>query len=119
MSSQSVNSTSYSGYTTASTGGNATNNDTNLGQIPMRDGSDYTRQIREQIIYQENKGNSPAQPGNAENKWMTYGNQFRLNYFFGKLKCPTACPNNTPHIGNAFNGNGAYSNVSGGLFGGS
>lgn len=119
MSSQSANSTVYSGYTTGSTGGNAATNDIKLGQIPLRDSSDLTRQIREQLIYRENKTSSVVQPGNNENPWLIYGNQIRLSYLYGKLKCPTACAGSTPEKGNAFNGNGAYSTVPGGSFGGS
>jgi hypothetical protein len=120
MSSQSANSTAYSGYTTASTGGNAANNNTKLGQIPLRDSSDLTRQIREQTIYRENRANSVVQPGNNENPWLIYGNQIRLSYLYGKLKCPAACGGSTPHKGGAFNGNGAYAAVPvGATFGGS
>jgi hypothetical protein len=119
MSSQSVNSTAYSGYSTASTGGNAAANNTKLGQIPMRDGADYTRQIREQIVYRENVANSPVQPGDSEHKWLMYGNRFRLTYLFGKLKCPTAC-SGSGEVGGAFNGNGAYATIPvGATYGGS
>ena len=119
MSSQSVNSTAYSGYSTASTGGNAAYNNVSLGQIPMRDGADYTRRIRELIIYRENKAGSVIQPGDSEHKWLMYGNQFRLTYLFGKLKCSTSCAG-SPETGGAFNGNGAYATIPvGATYGGS
>jgi hypothetical protein len=119
MSSQSVNSTAYSGYTTASTGGNAANNNVVLGQIPLRDASDLTRRIREQIIYNENKVGSAIQPGVPEGSpWIIFGNKYRLSYLFGKLKCPTAC-SGSAETANAFNANGAFSTVPGGTFGGS
>ena len=111
MSSQSVNTTGYSGYTTASSGNVTANR--KLGQIPLRDSSDATRQIREQILYREKKVSSPVQPGNSEQIWLTYGNQLRLSYLYGKLKCGSCS-------GGAFNQNGAYSTVPGGAtFGGS
>jgi hypothetical protein len=121
MSSQAVNSTSYSGYTTASTGGNASNNNSKLGQVPLRDSSDATRQIREQILYREKRAGTPVQPGNSEQIWLTYGNQLRLSYLYGKLKCTKgACAGDALETANAFNANGAYSTVPGGAtFGGS
>lgn len=117
MSSQSVNTSGYSGYTTASSGNAAAN--TKLGQIPLRDSSDLTRQIREVIIYRENAAGSTIQPGDSEHKWLMFGNQFRLTYLYGKLKCPTAC-SGSAEVGAAFNGNGAYAAVPiGATFGGS
>jgi len=117
MSSQAVNTTGYSGYTTASSGNASAN--AKLGQIPLRDSSDLTRQLREQIIYRENAAASPIQPGETENKWLMYGNRFRLSYLYGKLKCPTAC-SGSGEVGGAFNGNGAYATVPvGATYGGS
>ena len=120
MSSQSVNSTAYSGYTTSNSGSGVNSNVTLVGmQIPLRDSSDLTRQIREQIIYRENKASSPIQPGDSEYKWLMYGNGFRLSYLYGKLKCSTSCSGG-PETGNAFNGNGAYAAVPvGATYGGS
>lgn len=83
--------------------------------VNVRDSSDYTRRIREQISYVEfykktsaPAVNNPISPGNTENPWIPYGNQFRLSYLFGKLKCTTC-------TGNAFVGNGPYANNVGGI----
>jgi hypothetical protein len=104
MSSQAVNTTTNAGYVSGSA---------KLGPIPLRDSSDATRQIREQILYREKKVSSPVQPGNSEQIWLTYGNQLRLSYLYGKLKCGSC-------TGNAFNGNGAYvAAPNGATFGGS
>jgi hypothetical protein len=104
MSSQSLNTTTNAGYVS----GSAT-----LGPVPLRDSSDLTRQIREQAIYRENKASSALQPGNSEYKWLTFGNQFRLSYLHGKVKCGSCS-------GGAFNQNGAYATIPiGATFGGS
>ena len=104
MSSQSVNTTAYSGYVSGSS---------TLGPVPLRDASDLTRRLREQIVYNENKVNSPIQPGAPEGSpWQIYGNKYRLSYLFGKLKCGNC-------TGGVFVQNGAYSTVPGGVFGGS
>lgn len=96
MSSQDPNSAAYSGYVT--TGSNP------LGPVPLRDASDLTRQIREQLIFRENRVGSSIQPGDSEHKWIMFGNQFRLSYLYGKLKCGNC-------TGGAFNQNGAYNTV--------
>lgn len=104
MSSQSLNTTTNAGYVSGST---------KLGPVPLRDSSDLTRQIREKIIYRENKASSVVQPGHSEHKWLTYGNQFRLSYLYGKLKCGDCS-------GGAFNKNGAYKAIPiGAVYGGS
>lgn len=104
MSSQNQNSSAYSGYVS---------NSTALGPIPLRDASDLTRRIREQIIYRENKTGSTIQPGDSEHKWVMFGNQFRLSYLYGKLNC-AACS------GGAFNQNGAYNTTTNStIYGGS
>lgn len=84
MSSQSENSTSFSGYGVNSTTGS------------FRDASDYIRAKREarkffnyKISSTDNKETEPV--------WLKYGNQFRLAYSFGRYKC-TDCN------GNAFSG---------------
>ncbi len=92
MSSQSQNSTTYSGYQASAA----------LNYIPTRDSSDVTRMIRERITYNEFKSGTTITPGNTENPWLSYGNGFRLSYLTGKLKC-TEC------TGNAFYGNGPIS----------
>lgn len=100
MSSQSQNTNSYSGYvTTAGTNGGS---NARLGVIPTRDASDLTRQIREQIIYNENKASSTIQPGDSEHKWQMYSNQFRLAYLYGKIKCSPTINSTTLSI-SAFN----------------
>jgi hypothetical protein len=104
MSSQSLNTTTYAGYVSGST---------KLGPIPLRDSSDLTRQIREQAIYRENKSGSVIQPGSSEHKWLMFGNQFRLSYLHGKVKCGDSS-------GCAFNKNGAYATIPiGATYGGS
>ncbi len=93
MSSQSVNTTSYSGYQASAT----------LNYIPTRDSSDYTRMIRERAIYNEFKSGTPIAPGNTENPWLRYANGFRISYLFGRLKCGSCDPETDE--GNAFSGN--------------
>ena len=93
MSSQSVNTSTYSGYQASAA----------LNYIPTRDSSDVTRMIRERIRYNEFKTSNVITPGNTENPWIPYGNAFRLSYLFGKLKCTTCS-------GNALYGNGPYVN---------
>ena len=89
-----------------------------------RDASDITRNIKERIIYNEKKASSPINAGkggslvpgrpgvnpgaknnipagNAEMLWIPQGNQYRLSYLFGKLKC-----GGTNTIAGAFNLNG-------------
>jgi hypothetical protein len=95
MSSQNQNSAAYSGYVSGSTA---------LGPVPLRDASDLTRQIREQIMYRENRPSGPIQPGDSEHKWIMFGNQFRLSYLYGKLKCGNC-------TGGTFMQNGAYNTV--------
>ena len=117
MSSQSLNaSINNSGYNPSSYASNPS------GPVPTRDASDITRQIKERLIYNGFKNGTsvtpgtanlmpaghaqttPAAvnhiPGNSEWSWLPYGNQFRLSYFYGKLKCNTTCG------GGLFNGNG-------------
>jgi len=99
------------------------------------DSSDQTRALRERLIYNEKRtnttiglakrgslvpgghsGTTPAgvnhlPAGNAELLWQQQGNQFRLSYLFGKLKCAAIDGN---AYGCAFNLNGPNSfNVSG------
>jgi len=76
----------------------------------IRDASDITRALKERIIYNEKRAGSPINSGkggslvfgrpgvnpgsennipagNAEMLWIPQGNQYRLSYLFGKLKC--------------------------------
>jgi hypothetical protein len=75
-----------------------------------RDASDITRALKERTIYNEKRAGSPifsgkggslvfGRPGvnpgaknnipagNAEMLWIPQGNQYRLSFLFGKLKC--------------------------------
>lgn len=88
-----------------------------------RDASDITRMLKQRIMYNEKKADSPINAGkqslivggrpqlnpagvnhlpagNAELLWQPQGNQFRLSYLFGQALCTTGCG------GNAFNSNG-------------
>lgn len=89
-----------------------------------RDSSDYTKMLKQRIIYLEKRAGSPIIPGgpglvpqrpqknpagvnhlpagNAEILWIPQGNQYRLDYLAGKMKC-RAC------VGGAFNLNGPLS----------
>jgi hypothetical protein len=62
-----------------------------------RDASDWIRQKREQRKYTNYNQNSTDNK-NTEPVWLKYGNQFRLTYSFGRLKCDGGCS------GNAFSG---------------
>ena len=118
MSAQALNGTSYTGYVASTTASNPS------GAVPTRDASDITRQIKERMLYLNSKDTTtipknksslavggrpqinPAGvnhvPGNSEWSWQPYGNQYRLSYFFGRLKgCETAACG-----GGLFNGNG-------------
>lgn len=82
----------------------------NAANYIMRDASDITRALKERIIYNEKRTGSPINSGkggslvpgrpgvnpgaknnipagNAEVLWIPQGNQYRLSYLFGKLKC--------------------------------
>jgi hypothetical protein len=64
-----------------------------------RDASDWTRQRREQRKFVNYKSSSTDNK-NTEPIWLKSGNQFRLSYLYGKLKCPTC-------DGNVFKGSNA------------
>jgi hypothetical protein len=65
----------------------------------LRDSSDYTRQLKERLVYNEFKnqvnnakqdrrgGISSAGPGSAGTLDLQQSNQFRLSYLFGKRNC--------------------------------
>jgi hypothetical protein len=80
----------------------------------LRDASDRTRAIRERLIYNEKRTGSTIQGyspglgrGNAEPIWQQQGNDFRLAYLAGKMKCGAA-------FGGVYNLNGPNSfNASG------
>jgi hypothetical protein len=64
-----------------------------------RDASDWIRQKREQRKY-ANYNSGSTDNKETEPAWLKHGNQFRLSYLYGKLKC-TSCD------GNAFKGSNA------------
>jgi hypothetical protein len=71
----------------------------NLGMTTrsaLRDASDMTRMLKERLIYGEKL------KGTATDKVPIQGNQHRLSYLFGKLKCGDG-------LAGAFNLNGAIS----------
>ncbi len=84
----------------SSQGANATTLDTASGTDNYtytneynRDASDWTRQLREQRKFANYKSSSTANK-DTEPIWMKSGNQFRLSYLFGKLKCESSCNGN-------------------------
>jgi hypothetical protein len=87
MSSQSVNGTTYSGFTAS-------------GSIPARDASDITRQIKERLIYTTlNPSNSATfAPERSSQLWYNYANSTRVTYEFGRLKCGS-CSSGNPFVG--------------------
>ncbi len=78
------------------------------GSKMNRDAGDHTKMLKQRLIYLEKRRNSPivgpglAGYGNAQLAWIPQGNQFRLDYLFGKLKCRDC-------VGGAFNLNGPQS----------
>jgi hypothetical protein len=93
--------------------------DFNNNQTFQRDSSDTTRALRERLIYNEKRAGSNIVPntpgmgrGNTETLWQIQGNNFRLAYLFGKLKCGAG-------FGGAFNLNGPNSFSSPGVQSGS
>jgi len=80
-----------------------------FGQKFLRDASDRTRALRERLIYNDKRagsnisGYSPGLGrGNAEPLWQQQGNNFRMAYLTGKMKCGAA-------FGGVFNLNGPNS----------
>ncbi len=87
----------------SSQGANSTTLDTSSGSDHYtytndynRDASDWTRKLREGRSYANYK---PASTDNKQTEpvWLKYGNQFRLSFSYGRLKC-TSCN------GSAFSG---------------
>lgn len=99
-----LSSPSITGTIPADAGSRTLNLEYNTQYI-TRDASDITRSLKERIMYNEKRKGSPITAGkqtcagNAEVLWQPQGNQFRLSYLFGKLKCG-GCS------GGAFNLNG-------------
>lgn len=83
MSSQGVRGTDLSGYA--------------FNPLSLRDASDFTRTLREQRIYANYNPSNVSDNQNSKPTWIKFGNDFRLEYSFGRFKC-TNCP------GNAFGG---------------
>ena len=76
MSSQGLNSSTYSGFRFASPGGIPSG-------FPTRDSSDYTNSLKQRILYQGLRGNT----GRSD---LLQGNNIRLDYNFGIIGC-TGC----------------------------
>lgn len=79
MSAQGVNGTDLSGYTFQS--------------LSLRDASDVTRTIRERRIYVNYNDSNTTDDKNAKPTWLKFGNDFRVEYAFGRFKC-TDCSGN-------------------------
>ncbi len=58
-------------------------------QDVLRDSSDWIRTIREKTIYNVYSDFSNSNK-NTEDPWLKYGNNFRLQYNFGRFKCQTS-----------------------------
>jgi len=65
-----------------------------------RDASDYTKMLKQRSIYLEKRNNSPITNRQSADAWIPQGNQYRIDYLTGKMKC-RAC------VGGPFNLNGA------------
>jgi hypothetical protein len=74
MSSQSLNGTTYSDYTT--------NTFTGVTGFALRDASDFTKMLKEQAVKKEVVLGHAPKP-----YWIPYGNQYRLSYGFGRVYC--------------------------------
>ena len=78
------------------------------GSKMNRDAGEHTKMLKQRLIYLEKRRGSPIVApglsgyGNAELAWIPQGNNYRLDYLFGKTKC-RAC------VGGAFNLNGVGS----------
>lgn len=73
MSAQGVNGIDLSGY--------------KFSSLSLRDASDVTRTVREKRIYVNYTGNNVTDNKNAKPTWLKFGNDFRLEYSFGRFKC--------------------------------
>lgn len=78
------------------------------GSKMNRDAGEHTKMLKQRLIYLEKRSGSPIVTpglsgyGNAQLAWIPQGNQYRLDYLFGKTKC-RAC------TGGGFNLNGPQS----------
>jgi hypothetical protein len=68
----------------------------------LRDSSDWTRSLKEKIVYTEY---SVTPPFTSTPPWLTRGNGFRLTYLFGQFKCNANTISNC--TGDAFGGSAA------------
>lgn len=61
----------------------------------MRDSSDWTRRLRERSIFISQNSISTGDKTTNTDPWYKYGNDFRLQYDFGRFKCQgtTVCAN--------------------------
>ena len=84
MSSQSLNATAYSGFIYTVPGSSP--------GFPLRDSSDYTRMLKNKILYGEYSGKAVA-PLTVKRTAITdpQSNELRLNYQFGQITCE-GCP---------------------------
>jgi len=103
-----LSSPGQSGTAPSGTGGITLTLDNVRGSKMNRDASDNTKMLKQRRIYLEKRRNSPIVApglsgyGNAQLAWIPQGNQFRIDYLMGKVKC-RAC------VGGAFNLNGPQS----------
>jgi hypothetical protein len=83
MSSQSLNSSSNSGYANANTF-------TGVTSFPLRDASDFIKMKKEQVIKKEVDIGDKPKP-----YWISSGTQYRLSSRFGIVHCG-GCAGGTP-----------------------
>ncbi len=89
MSAQGLNGTAYSGFTTQSDATGV------KPQFPLRDGSDFTKLIRERSVYRETSSTPTPSP-----RIILQGYQYRLSHKFGRIECAgcTAGPFTSEHV---------------------
>lgn len=94
MSAQGLNGTAYAGFTTQS--------DTTgvKPRFPLRDGSDFTKLIRERSVYRETKSGDPFTGSPSPKYPILQGYQYRLSHKFGRIECAgcTAGPFTSEHV---------------------
>jgi len=67
--------------------------------VTLRDASDWTRTLKEKLVYNGFKGTPPT---TSTPPWLNRGNGFRLTYLFGQFKCNSNTISNCP--GGVFGG---------------
>jgi len=70
--------------------------------VTLRDSSDWTRSLKEKLVY---NGYSGTPPATSNPPWLSRGNGFRLTYLFGQFKCNANTISNC--TGYAFGGSAA------------